>query len=195
MIRPAARTAFLLAAFLLVPRLAAAQATPEQAAVSYFATVKAGDWQANAAQMHPQALSSMKAMFVELAALDTEGVVIGPMLGVRRADELGAMAPPQLYQRVLNMVMTMQPQVREIMEKAVFEPVGHVMEGDTAHIVYRMRMTIEGVDVTQTSVISMRQDAGEWKALLTGDVQNLLAGLRAALQGAALGPRDEHEDH
>jgi hypothetical protein len=195
MIRPAARTALLLAAFLLLPRLAAAQATPEQAAAGYFATVRSGDWPANAARTHPQALSTMKAMFVELAGIDTAGVIIGPMLGVQRSAELTAMEPSLVYQRVLNMVMTMQPQVREIVATSTFEPVGHVVEGDTAHVVYRMRAKIEGVDVTQTSVISMRRDAGEWKALLTGDVQNLISALRTALQGSPLGPRDEHEDH
>jgi len=167
----------------LIPRLLSAQQTPEQAAERYFAATKAMDWSATAAMMHPQALQSMKSMFVELASLDSAGTMIRPMLGVQ-PDELAALPPARVYERVLNMITRMQPQAIEAMRGASFDVVGHVMEGDTAHVVYRLRMAVEGNTVTQTSVLSLARDGGDWRGLLTGDIQNMISGLRAAIQGA-----------
>jgi len=172
----------LLALIPLIPRLAAAQQTPEQAAERYFAATKAMDWTATAAMMHPRALQSMKTMFVDLASLDTAGTVIPPMLGVK-ADELAALPSERVYERVLNMITRMQPQAAELMRGASFDVVGHVMEGDTAHVVYRMKMSVEGAPITQTSVVSFLREGGEWRGLLTGDIQNMISGLRSAMQG------------
>lgn len=173
----------LLALIPLIPRLAAAQQTPEQAAERYFAATRAMDWNATAAMMHPRALESMKSMFVELATLDSAGTVIGPMLGVRPGEQLASVPAARVYERLLNTITRMQPQAAQAMAGSSFDIVGHVMEGDTAHVVYRMKMSVEGAPITQTSVVSFLRDGGEWRGLLTGDVQNMISGLRAALQG------------
>jgi hypothetical protein len=177
----------LLALIPLIPRLAAAQQTPEQAAERYFAATKAMDWTATAAMMHPQALQSMKTMFVELATLDSEGAVIPPMLGVQSGEQLAAMPPARVYERVLNMLTRLQPQTIEAMRGASFDVVGHVMEGDTAHVVYRLKMSVEGTTITQTSVFSLARDGGQWRGLLTGDIQNMISGLRSAIKGGGGG--------
>ena len=171
----------------LIPRFLSAQQTPEQAAERYFTATKAMDWTATAAMMHPRALQSMKTMFVDLASLDSAGTVIAPMLGTQPG-ELAAMPPERVYERVLNMIMRLQPQAAELMRGASFDVVGHVMEGDTAHVVYRMTMTVEGASIVQTSVVSFERDGGAWRGLLTGDVQNMISGLRAALLGQGQGP-------
>ncbi len=175
----------LLALIPLIPRLAAAQQTPEQAAERYFAATKAMDWNATAAMMHPRALQSMKSMFVELATLDSAGTMIAPMLGVGPGESLASVPPARVYERLLNTITRMQPETMEAMRGSSFDVVGHVMEGDTAHVVYRLRMSVMGTQVTQTSVFSLLRDGGEWRGLLTGDIQNMVSSLRAAIQGQA----------
>jgi hypothetical protein len=91
----------------------------------------------------------------------------------------------RVYERLLNTITRMQPGAAEAMAGSSFDVVGHVMEGDTAHVVYRLKMSVMGTQVTQTSVYSLLRDGGEWRGLLTGDIQNMVSGLRAALKGQA----------
>ena len=134
---------------------------------------------------HPRALESFKRMFDELAtfaATGSEGAdTFSQMFGVKPA-ELKSMAPARVFEQVLGRVMTQQPGLREMMSGARFDVVGHVMEGDTAHVVYRLNMTAMGAEISQTTVISLQRDGAEWKPLLTGDIENLLAGLRTAMK-------------
>ena len=170
----------------LAVRPAAAQATPEQVADRYFRVTQAGDWPAAAAMMHPRALDSFKSMFVDLAAADDDGEVFPRVFGVSAA-ELDDMPPPVVYARVVGRIQGLQDGLAEMMRQASFTVLGHVQEGDTAHVVYRLNTRVMNASISQTSVVSMLRDGGEWKPLLNADMQNLFATLRAMTQHEAAG--------
>lgn len=171
------RLPLLLAVLLLAARPAAAQATPEALAERYFQTMRAGDWKANAALMHPEALESFRSMLIPILEIDESGEV-ARMLGVANNDAVAKLAPAAFYEHFLTGMMGQQAELKTILAGSEADIVGHVMEGDTAHVVYRMNMEINGATVSKLTVISARRDGGVWKALLTGDMENLAGMLR-----------------
>jgi hypothetical protein len=172
--------ALLVPALLLAPRPAAAQAAPEQVAERYFRATQAGDWPAAAAMMHPRALDDFKRMIADLAAVDDEDEEFPRLFGLHTG-EVGGMPPAQLYARVVERIQSLQEGLDEMMKNATFTVLGHVLEGDTAHVVYRLNTRAMGAPVSQTSVVSMRRDGGEWKPMLNADLQNLFAAMKAAI--------------
>ncbi|HYJ81030.1 MAG TPA: hypothetical protein VEW03_15565 [Longimicrobiaceae bacterium] len=178
---PGLRVPLVLAALLLLPRLAAAQDDgPEQVAQRYFATMRAGDWRANAALMHPQALESFKAGFVRLAAPSEAAGALEAVFGVRNVAELQAVPAAELYERFMRKSVSESSGMQELFDTAEFQVVGHVAEGEeTAHVVYRLRAVTEGMEVTRLAVITLRRHQGAWKVVLTGEV----AGFPSVIAG------------
>ena len=170
-------------ALLAAPRALAAQQTAEQVAERYFAATKAGQWGAAATLMHPRALESFKAMLTEIASFDETGEAVAQIFGVSAA-EMQRLSGAQVYERVIGRLMGQQPMMAQVMGNATFRVVGHVPEGDTAHVVYRLSTKVMGASVSQISVLSLARQGGEWRALLTGDVEAMFAGMRGALRQA-----------
>lgn len=178
--RPFVRAAALIALFVFAPRLRA-QATPEQVVQRYFDTFKAGDFAANAAMMDPAALDELKQGIVAAASIPgaAEDPEFQANFGVRSLDELKAMPPQLLYQRMLTTVLG-QGEMRELLGGSQVSVLGHVMEGDTAHVVYRMRMNALGVNLDQVQVAPLRQVGGEWRVLLTGSFAGMISAMSQA---------------
>ncbi|HEX5726713.1 MAG TPA: hypothetical protein VFX98_14655 [Longimicrobiaceae bacterium] len=176
------RVRLLLGALLLLaaaaPGAAAAQETPEAVARRYFESMRAANWTANVALMHPEALASFKQIFVQL------GTGIGPeavqeLFGTDPAG-LERMSGEQVYTTFMQKVMGQFGGLGEMMAGMEAEVVGHVPEGaEQAHVVYRMTMEMAGMSMNQMQVISLKRDGGTWKVLLTGDMANLGAMFRA----------------
>lgn len=52
------------------------------------------------------------------------------------------------------------------------------MEGDhTAHVVVRMNLVMFGAEVSTVEVVSVRQDEGRWRMLLTADIEEFMTTL------------------
>src|SRR5687767_3509236 len=133
--------ALLLLACCALPSHGAAQDTPEAVAQRYYETFRSGDFAANAALMHPAALEELKTTLTGMAALPgaTEDAEFREMFGVSSLDEMRALAPAELFERVLR--NQLEGEMRAILASTEVTVLGHVMEGDsTAHVVYRMRM-------------------------------------------------------
>jgi hypothetical protein len=57
---------------------------------------------------------------------------------------------------------------------------GHVLEGDTAHVVYRMSMDVMGNKIDQVQVAPVRRVDGQWRVLLTGSFAAMINAMPAA---------------
>jgi predicted RNase H-like nuclease len=162
----------------------AAQDTPEQVVQRYFDTFRAGDYEGNVALMHPEALDEVKETMQGLVALaGTDDPTFREMFGVGSAEEFNRLTSAQLFERMLRSQLE-DSQMRELLSTAQITVLGHVMEGDsTAHVVYRMRMSVGEMNVDQVQVAPLRRAGGQWRVLLTGS----LAGMMNAV------PRAERE--
>ncbi|WP_420129190.1 hypothetical protein [Longimicrobium sp.] len=169
------RGAPLLLALCALPSRAAAQDTPEAVAQRYYDTFRSGDFAANAALMHPQALEELKTTLTGLAAIPgaTEDAEFREMFGVSSIEELRALAPTVLFERVLR--NQLEGELRAILASTEVSILGHVMEGDTtAHVVYRMRMNFGGQSLDQVQVMPLQRSEGQWRVLLTGSLAGMM---------------------
>ena len=170
----------LLATLLAVlPCAAAAQETPEQVAERYLATMKAKDWAGNAALVHAAELDSLKAAFVDVARSDTSTAGLRALFNVASARELEALPPAQVYARFVASTVGSQADMNQFLSTAVFKVLGHVSEGDSAYVVYRVSATGAGGPMRQVTVMSLRRDGSAWKTRLTDELQATIAALHA----------------
>ncbi len=69
------------------------------------------------------------------------------------------------------------------MQTATMDVLGHVMEGDTAHVVSRVTVSYQSIEVSKMEVSSFRRANGQWRGLLTGDLSALAKAIRDAVGG------------
>jgi len=179
-----------------LPRAARAQETPEQVAERYLATMKARDWATNAAMVHPAELDSIKAAFLDVAHSDTSTAGLRALFQVGSAAELQALPAAQVYARFVGATVGSQQEMQQFLASAAFKVLGHVDEGDSTYVVYRVSGTGASGAVSQVTVMSLRRDGATWKTRLTDELRATIAGLhREAAQrraaNAALQPPGE----
>jgi predicted RNase H-like nuclease len=154
----------------------AAQDTPEQVVQRYFDSFRTGDYAANVALMHPEALQSMKETMSGLAALPgaAEEPEFREMFGVSTLQEFNQLSPAVLMERILRYQLR-DEDMREILSSSRTTVLGHVMEGDSlAHVVYRMRMSIGEMEMDQVQVAPLKRADGQWRVLLTGSLAGMM---------------------
>lgn len=171
------RGGLLLLAACVLPAAAAAQETPEQVVRRYYDTFRGGDFAANAAIMHPDALEELKTTLLGFAGIPgaTEEEGFTEMFGVRTLEEMRALPPAVLFERMLRSQLENE-EMRQILAGTQVDVLGHVMEGDTtAHVVYRMQMSFAGQSVNQVQVVPLKRADGEWRVLLTGSLAGMMS--------------------
>lgn len=175
----AAKLARLFLLVLLAAPAARAQDTPEAANDRYVAALRALDYDALAALTHPSAHARMARYARFIASADSLAPVATMLFGAA-PDEVRALPDAALFARTMRGVTQVQG-LEAIYPHMTVESLGHVMAGDTAHVVGRMTVTLEGLTQRRMQVASfLRTDAG-WQALLSGDLEGILAALEARL--------------
>jgi hypothetical protein len=179
-----------------LPLAATAQQTPEQVAERYLSTMKAKDWAGNAALVHPAELDSLKAAFVDVAHSDTSTAGLRALFNMSSARELEALAPAQVYQRFVASTVGQQAEMTQFLATAVFKVLGHVVEGDSVYVVYRVSATGSAGPMSQVTVMSLRRSGAGWKTRLTDELRTTIVALHTQaaqrrVSNAALTPPGE----
>jgi hypothetical protein len=69
----------------------------------------------------------------------------------------------------------------QFLAAATFHVMGHVQEGDTAWVVYRVSAAGPGnATASQVTLVPLRNVGGAWKVRLNEEVRAMLSGLRSA---------------
>lgn len=169
-------------------RLAQAQETPEQAVLQYFDAERAGNWSAVAHLIHPVALHQSRAsieLILETPAADT---ILRQAFG---AADVRTLSDSAVYVGLMEWVSHNSDEVRGAIRAAQLETVGHVMEGgDTAHVVYRLRMPVQGASYATTQVLSVARWARGWRVLPEID-QAWVAAILRQLADTQVRPRPQ----
>lgn len=153
--------------------------TPEAFAQRYVATLVAGDFAANARLMHPQALGTIRRFVTVLAARDTTGEALRQLLGVGPKG-VAALTDEQVYERFLRTIIGSQPEFLEAMRKSRTDIIGHVDEGvEQTHVLYRLHLEVQGIRLAKIDVLTLKRSGVEWRAMLSGDIEGLIARLSA----------------
>lgn len=179
--------AFLVAALLAdVAPLPAQAEPPEVVAVRYFEAMRSEDAAALARVTHPDALAELRRLLAPLfeSELPEADEFRQRLLGVRTAAEARALSDTTVFANFIRALGSQLPVFAQALRSSSMEPVGHVMEGpDTAHVVYRVKVPLEGITVERIAVLSLGRYGDTWGALLSGDYSELARVLRETLGG------------
>lgn len=162
--------------------------TPEAATVSLVDLIRAADYAGMADLMHPEALAELRELFGPILEAEEMAELRHEVFGTSSTEEATALSGRDIYETIISFALGADPATSAAMQSMEADVVGHLMEGDTAHVVYRMNMNVEGFEMSQTAVASYRQHEGRWLGLLTADLRGMVAGLRQALQREATAP-------
>lgn len=161
--------------------------SPEAAAEAFATRLGAGDWDGMAALMHPIALAEFRQMLAPVLDHPAGGQIRHVLFGASEPDSLTALTDARLFGRFIGAVLSQDADMLAAVREADVEIVGHVMEGDTAHVVSRSSLDYEGMQMTQMEVSSFVPHEGRWFALLTGEFSGMAAAFARMLDGLPAG--------
>ena len=163
-------------------RSAADTESAQQVTMRFIDAMRANDWKAVAALMHPGALRQLREFFSVLFEAPNADPIRRELLGVSSAAEAKALSDTAMFESLLR-VSAKSPELADAFRTATVQILGQVNEGpDTAHVVYRMQITLEGTPVTTMDVFSLARSPAGWRGLLKGDMAAFAAAIRAAVQ-------------
>jgi hypothetical protein len=175
-----------LAAGLVSPGSAAAQKadSPEAFAMTYITATQAGDWDKIASYMHPEALTQFKTMYGELAAMVPTGQIYANLFGVADSAAFAAAPPEALFSSFMKIVTVAMPGLADAMAGSSNEIIGGIPEQKTGitHLVYRMKFDVDGISMTKIEVMPLKKYDGAWRAMLTGDLEGMAAGMKQQIE-------------
>lgn len=175
-----------LVALTVVPApVLAQQGVPEDVAMEYLALMRQRDWSGVTRLTHPDAMAELRSLLDPLFTStrpEADDFRL-QLLGIRTAAEAQALSDTTTFINFLEAMSDRVPAIDDVMRRAVVEPIGHVVRGDTAYVVYRSTISIEGMPVSTLAVVALLRAGDTWRGLLGGDFSSLATALRQALDG------------
>lgn len=182
----ASTTATLSAVLFLLILVPGAQAqdtsSPEASAASTMEAMAAADWTGMADLMHPEALNELRDLFVPLLKHPNMEDLRVEMFGMTTIAEVDELSGADVYQELIQFSVGLDPNISQALSTATLDVIGHVMEEKTAHVVYRLNMTVEEMSISQMAVASYKEMDGRWLGMLTADLRGMITGLEQMLE-------------
>jgi hypothetical protein len=168
---------------------AMAATTPAAFAEAFLSLFAHGEFEQSAQLMHPDALSPVRRIVSLIVKQDPSGEVRSQLLGVSTDSAVAALTDAQVFAKFLTQVFAQQEGVLETMKGSTVAVLGVVAEGaDTAHVVWRSGMTMQGLSISKMEVLSVRRAGTGWRAMLTGDFENFIKGMELGMTQRAARP-------
>ena len=160
-------------------------AKPEEVAHQMLALTRAGDWTGYAELLHPEALVAFQRMFREIVAGDASHEAGKQLFGVADLAAFDALPASEVFQRMMA-TLTKIPQFAAALASAEGVIVGSVAEGsDLVHVVFRLSASAESLTFSRVSAMTLRKFDGQWRALLSSNIEGIAAALAARAPAAA----------
>jgi len=160
-----------------------AAAGPEHLVYDYFNAFKEGDMEMVSAIMHIDELSKFKDMMLPIIkkginATDEDSEqedIMAVKLFTQDAsiETISEEGPREFFARFMNWIMILNPAMKDSLTGSKIKTIGHLPEDDLSHVVYRISFDVMGSSMSQMSVMSMKKQEGEWKLMLTGEIEGL----------------------
>ena len=155
--------------------------SPEEVVRAYFHSLRDHGFTGVVEFMHPDEMSRFKGMLIPLIEADFqsgERELLDSILGPKATlTDVKSISPKDFMRACMGMIDAQLDHARLSFDKV--DVLGSVKEDDILHVVSRLRFGVDDIVVTQMEVISLRQYNGDWKLLLTGDMEGLAQALRA----------------
>lgn len=173
------RYLFLLFCVALLSQQCVAQSTPEEVVDTYFEQMASSRLDQIGYLMHPEELSKFRDMMnpIVTQALQTpeQAEVFAVFADSTNKQEIKALSDEEFMGTFMEWIAAIQPGFADVLKTATIETLGHITEGDVQHVVVRMTMSVEGIDVKKMSVMSLKDHNGEPRMMLTGEMEGIAA--------------------
>lgn len=158
------------------------EATPESVAKEYIAASTSGDWAKAATFIDPEALVSFKKMFGEVMKMDKKNEAGKELFGLKNNAEFEQLSEEQVFVKLISMLVTVLPQMKQMLSEAQNTILGQVPEGnDVVHILYRMKMKIGDGSISKVDVMSMKKTGGNWRLKLSEEMEGSFTAMAKSL--------------
>mgnify|MGYP006278323025 CR=1 FL=1 len=150
---------------------------PDSLAAEFQAALRGMGWRAAAARLHPEALGSFHHRITLLAEMDTTG---GPMDKLYPQGGLSVYhqkSREEIFLRVMEILMEDAPGLIHALVVREVEVVGHVPEGDLAHVVYRSTADLSGAQ-PELRLMTLKRHGQAWRVLRAQEVEVLVEAFR-----------------
>ncbi len=158
------------------------EATPEAVAKEYVAASTSGDWAKAATFIDPEALVSFKNMFGEVMKMDKKNEAGKELFGLKNNAEFEQLSGEQVFTKLISMLVTMVPQMKQMLSEAENTILGQVPEGnDVVHILYRTKMKIGDGSMSKVDVMSLKKSGTTWRLKLSEEMEGSFSAMAKSL--------------
>ena len=106
------------------------------------------------------------------AKQEEEKQILRLFSGVRTPDDLKKLDDIQFFVAFYRGLTRLRPEMRQLLESAEVQILGHVMEGkDTAHVVSRLTVSTKGTKISKMDILSMKKMDSGWGMLLNTEIE------------------------
>ena len=157
--------------------------SPEEAASDFTQAMRSRDWDRLSSLMHSDALSEFRGMLRPVIHLPEAGDFRRALFGSLDIETIRDLSDAEFFAGFMGAMFSQTPMIGEVLEGAKMKVIGRIMEGETAHVVSRLQMSVDEIDISKIEVMSFRQEGGDWRAMLTGDVSSVATAIAASAEG------------
>jgi hypothetical protein len=158
---------------------------PEEVAHTYIRAMADLHLNVVADSMHPSALDAFQKILGGIA----DGIAAAPtdrkppekmvdaLFGDKGLATIKTDSARDVFVRFMSNLTTFVPQIREMTAGSEYQVLGHVDEGDLAHVVFRATLRRGEVSMTKMDVLTLKRAGDSWKVLLTDELATIVSGL------------------
>ena len=149
------------------------------------------DWETYASWMHPEALdrfeSILRPVFDAVIQVDSTGNMPEEFKWFDRTintQEFLNMTPKDFFAFSMAELVAAVPGLGDAMKGSTMEVIGEIPEGDTlVHVVVRTSAEAMGMGMTEVSVLTTRKSEGEYRLMLSGQIEGLAMTIARGMGG------------
>lgn len=160
--------------------------SPETLVTLYYQEMAKGDWNAVSQHMHTGELEKFKTMmlpvFEEGFRSEKQPDALAAFTQGDDLEKVRNYTPQEFFSRFLKWIMVMKPGTERVLQHSTVQPIGHVMEEQSVHVVYRMNTEIEGMKISKLAVMSLKPQGAQLKLALTGEIEGMAQALQSQLR-------------
>ncbi len=155
--------------------------TPEQVTQEFVQATRDTNWSRMAALLHPTALAQFHSFFAPVLQCRTPEAAEArrAIFGITSSVQAARTPDSVLVAALFRTMSSQQSGFAEVLRTARLQVLGHVAEGnDTVHVVSRLTVVVDSMQVGQMEVVSLSRDGPTWRVLLKSDLSALAIALR-----------------
>ena len=162
-----------------------------EVATKAYDAFRQADWETYASWMHPDALdryeSILRPAFDAVIQVDSTGNMPEEFKwfdSTINTEGFLNMTPKDFFAFSMAEIVAAVPGLGAALQGSQMETIGEIPEGDTlVHVVVRTSAESMGIGMTEVSVLTTRQSEGEYRLMLSGQIESIATAIARGMGG------------